>query len=322
MGTATTDSMPLGLIDGLPSGQTLEAEGITILPHGTPGALKLMCLNLMPLKEDTERQLGRNFGQHSITVDMHFVMPDGAKGKNTDPKHLAKYYSKFSEVINENYDGVIVTGAPLEHLAFEQVAYWPEMVVIMDWIKSREIACYYLCWGALASLYHYYDIPMHWQPQKLFGLYPHEVLKDCEMTNGLEMPVSVPVSRHVKHNMEDMTKLGAGVELVVNNDITGPCVMWDRERCFCYMLNHFEYEWDTLDGEYRRDLKKGSPDGSETQIPAYYYPDDDPSKPVVHSWLQNGIVFYNNWITEVQKHVQKKKNAQNQLQSAPARSRL
>lgn len=178
--------MTLGLIDNLPTGKLLEAEGIKIVPMGTPGALKILCFNLMPTKEDTERQLGRLFGQHSVTVDLHFALPDGYLGKNSDPEHLEKYYSRFSQVVNNHYDGVVVTGAPLEHLKFEEVKYWQEMMAIMDWIKEKEFACYYLCWGAMAAMYHYYKIPMHWESKKLFGLYHHEVTDFCELTEGLK----------------------------------------------------------------------------------------------------------------------------------------
>jgi homoserine O-succinyltransferase len=234
--------MPLGLIAGLPAGELLAAEGVQILPLGTPAALKLLCLNLMPLKESTERQLGRNFGQSHITVDLHFAMPDTASGKNSNPEHLSKYYSMFSEAVNQQWDGVIVTGAPIEHLPFEEVNYWPEMIRIMDWIKEREIACYYLCWGAFAALNHYYGIPMHPAPGKLFGLYPLEVVQECEMTEKLQMPLSVPVSRHTYLSMDDMHRLDEGVSVVLDQKETGPCVMWDSKRCFCYMMNHFEYE--------------------------------------------------------------------------------
>jgi len=291
--------MPLGLPTGLPAIEQLEKEGVQVVPLGSPNAIRLLVLNLMPLKEDTERQLARNFGQSPFTVDMSFAIPDAAAAKNTDPTHLNRFYKKWSELRNNVYDGVVITGAPVEHLPFEEVNYWPQLTEIMDWIVEKQMAAYFLCWGALASLYHYYGIPMHAVEGKLFGLYPLEVLKDCEMTRGLQQPLSVPVSRHVKHKMEDMARLPAGVEVIMDQKETGVCSVWDPQRTFVYIVNHFEYEVDTLDGEYRRDVKKGTPDGSPVAYPYKYFPDDDPSKFPVHHWRQNGITFYNNWILAV-----------------------
>jgi len=283
---------------------------------GQAGALKLLCVNLMPLKEDTERQMARMFGQSPFTVEMTFALPDKAAAKNTDPKHLAKFYSRFSQIRNNRYDGVIVTGAPVETLPFEEINYWGELQEIFDWIRAMEAGMYSICWGAMASLYHFHGIPKHVTEKKQFGAYPHKVLADCEMTRGLTEDhrdgAVIPVSRHTEWKMADMSKLPAGVDVVVtangakNPVDTGPCLIWDPKRNFCHMMNHFEYEVDTLDGEYRRDVKNGTPDGSPIPVPYAYYPNDDPKQPPVHSWGPNGITFYNNWIREVATRQQKK----------------
>jgi len=291
--------MPIALPAGLPAARELEAEGIAVVPPGQPGALKVLVFNLMPLKESTERQLARMFGQSAFTVEMTFAIPDGAAAKNTDPAHLAKFYSKFSQIRDHRYDGVVVTGAPVEHLPFEEVKYWPELEAIFNWIGDSGVSMYSICWGSMASLKHFHGIPKHLTEKKLFGSFPHEVLQQCEMTRGLHGDVTIPVSRHAEWKMQDMDKLPAGVDVVVACDQTGPCVIWDPARNYCHMMNHFEYELDSLDGEYRRDLKKGTPTGEPIPIPFGYFPDDNPDLPPVHKWQSNGVTFYNNWIAMV-----------------------
>ena len=139
---------------------------------------------------------------------------------------------------------------------------------------------------------------MLWESKKLFGLYPHDIIKNCELTEGLAKPVSLCISRHVKWSDDDMCKLEPGVEVIMK-DFAGPCVIWDQKRCFCYILNHFEYESDTLEKQYRRDFNNGSPDGSPVQIPENYYPNNDPNQQVNNSWNKNGVIFLNNWISKI-----------------------
>jgi homoserine O-succinyltransferase len=250
----------------------------------------------MPLKEATERQLARMLGQTDVTVDLTFAVPDGAPSKNTPAQHLANFYKKFSEVRNNHYDGVVVTGAPVEHLPFEEVTYWSEMEDIFEWIRETKVGMYSICWGAMATLHHFFGVPKHLTKSKQFGLFPHQILKPCEMTAGLEDGVGIPVSRHTEWKMEDMTRLPEGIDVVMASEHTGPCVIWDKERSHVHMMNHFEYEVDTLDGEYRRDVSKGTPTGEPIPIPFGYYPNDDPNNAPVHKWRANGTSFFSNWL--------------------------
>eukprot|EP00658_Telonema_sp_P-2_P072441 TRINITY_DN6157_c0_g1_i6.p1 TRINITY_DN6157_c0_g1~~TRINITY_DN6157_c0_g1_i6.p1 ORF type:complete len:274 (+),score=54.09 TRINITY_DN6157_c0_g1_i6:169-990(+) len=218
------------------------------------------------------------------------------RDRNTPAEHITQFYRKFSEVRTERFDGVIVTGAPVEHLPFEEVAYWSEMESIFDWIEASGSGMYSICWGAMASLYHFHKVPKHLTASKQFGVYHHSVREGHRLTEGIRDGVGIPVSRHTEWRSDDMANLPTGTEVLLESEQTGPCVVWDRTLRHCHVMNHFEYDADSLDQEYRRDLAQGTPTGEPIPVPANYYPQDDPSNDPGHGWHDPGVRFFNNWL--------------------------
>lgn len=228
-------------------------------------------------------------------MELTFAVPDGSKNKNTPPEHLQAFYSKFSEIRSKHFDGVIVTGAPVEHLPFEDVLYWNELKDIFEWIRVNDRGMYSICWGAMATLFHFHGIPKHITPKKQFGLYPHQVSAHSLM-EGVKDGVGIPVSRHTEWQMKDMQQLPPHVEVLAASQETGPCVIWDSELRHLHMMNHFEYDVDTLEQEYQRDVSKGTPTGEPIDLPEYYFPDNNPENAPVHSWKDSGKTFFGNWL--------------------------
>jgi homoserine O-succinyltransferase len=258
--------------------------------------------NLMPLKEDTEIQLGRMLSCSDHKVEVTFVVPDGTKNKNAPPGHIASFYKRFSELKHERFDGVLVTGAPVEHLPFTAVAYWDELKEIFEWIRATKASMFSICWGAMASIYHFHGVPKHVTAAKQFGVVPHKVEQSAcpfSFAQGLPDGVGIPKSTHASWQMEDMRALPTGVEVLAHSADCGPCVVWDGNLGHLHMLGHFEYAVNTLDGEYRRDLKKGTPTGDPIAPPMHYYPEDDPDQTPIHSWSEHGKTFYGGWLDHV-----------------------
>lgn len=287
---------PICFPQGLPAAEELKRE----IPHDVvarapAGALRIAVFNIMPKKEETERQIGRLLSSSDHAVEVTLVVPDGSRNKNTRPEHIAQFYKKFSQIKSQSFDGVVVTGAPVEHLPLEDVKYINELYEIFDWVRDTKAAMYSICWGAMASLYHFHGVPKHLTDNKLFGVFPHE-RKSCPLTASLQGEAGMPVSRHATWHIEDMAKLPEGVEVVLNSPESGPCVIWDSNLGHAHVMNHWEYEADTLEGEYQRDLAKGTPTGEPIHVPGNYYPGDDPSKPPNHSWKANSRVFWKEWL--------------------------
>jgi homoserine O-succinyltransferase len=289
--------MPVKIPDTLPAMGILESENIFVMGenravHQDIRALRLAILNLMPTKIVTETQLLRLLGNSPLQVEIELVRMESHESKNTPAEHLLEHYSSFAEVSDRNFDGLIITGAPVEQLPFEEVDYWGELVEVMDWARTHVYSTFYICWGAQAGLFHYYGVPKYDLPEKMFGVFPHRVNVQFErLTRGFDDVFYAPHSRHTEIRREDI--LGEP-ELVLLSESpeAGVYIVVSRDRRHIFVTGHSEYDPLTLEGEYVRDVRKGLP----IQVPKNYFPDDDPKKEPVVRWRGHASLLYSNWL--------------------------
>jgi len=214
------------------------------------------------------------------------------ESKNTPSEHLLEHYSAFSEVEDQNFDGLIITGAPVEQLPFEEVDYWPELVRVMDWARTHVYSTFYICWGAQAGLFHYYGVPKYPLPEKMFGVFPHRLHVPFErLTRGFDDVFYAPHSRHTEVRKEDILAVPELV-LLAESDEAGVYIVLSADRRHVFVTGHSEYDPLTLEGEYVRDVRKGLPIG----VPKNYFPDDDPTKEPVVRWRGHASLLYSNWL--------------------------
>lgn len=289
--------MPIRVQSDLPAAEILENENIFVMDenramHQDIRPLKVAILNLMPIKQDTELQLLRALSNTPLQIDVTFVMASGHVSLNTSASHLNKFYVTFDQIKENKYDGLIITGAPLENITFEEVDYWEEMCQIMDWAETNVTSTLHICWAAQAGFYHYYGIQKRQLSEKLFGIYEHKVQKRKEpLVRGFDDIFLAPHSRHTEtpsseiHACKELTILAeseeAGVFLAIAEN--GKKV---------FLNGHPEYDRYTLDKEYHRDLDKGLP----IHIPYNYYPNDDPSRKPLLQWRSHSNNIYSNWL--------------------------
>ena len=289
--------MPIRIQNDLPVKEILENENIFVMDenramHQDIRPLKVAILNLMPIKQDTELQLLRALSNTPLQIDVTFVMASGHVSLNTSANHLNKFYVTFDQIKDKKYDGLIITGAPLENITFEEVDYWKEMCEIMDWAETNVTSTLHICWAAQAGFYHYYGIQKKQLSEKLFGIYDHKVHNRKEpLVRGFDDVFLAPHSRHTEtpsseiHACKDITVLAeseeAGVFLAIAEG--GKKV---------FLNGHPEYDRYTLDKEYHRDLDKGLP----IHIPYNYYPEDDPSQKPLLQWRSHSNNIYSNWL--------------------------
>lgn len=257
--------------------------------------LEIAIVNLMPTKIATETQLLRVLGNTPLQVNITLLRAEGHESKNTAQQHLERFYKTFSEVRHRPFDGMIVTGAPVEQLPFEEVDYWNELVSIMDYAVSNVYSTLYICWGAQAGLYHHYGVPKHPLEQKISGVFTHRVNNPNNMLfRGFDDTFTAPHSRHTEVRREDLEKV-PGLEIMAESDEAGVLVAGTPDGRNLFITGHLEYDGDTLDSEYRRDVDKGL----AIAPPANYYPDNDPARPPVVSWRAHAHLFYANWLNYV-----------------------
>ena len=289
--------MPIRVQSDLPAAEILENENIFVMDenramHQDIRPLKVAILNLMPIKQDTELQLLRALSNTPLQIDVTFVMASGHVSLNTSASHLNKFYVTFDQIKENKYDGLIITGAPLENITFEEVDYWEEICEIMDWAETNVTSTLHICWAAQAGFYHYYGIQKRQLSEKLFGIYEHKVHNRKEpLVRGFDDVFLAPHSRHTEtpsseiHACKELTILAesedAGVFLAIAEG--GKKV---------FLNGHPEYDRYTLDKEYHRDLDKGLP----IHIPYNYYPDDDPSQKPLLQWRSHSNNIYSNWL--------------------------
>ncbi len=289
--------MPINVPDNLPAVATLRAENIFVMTeqraiHQDIRPLRIAILNLMPTKMVTETQLLRLIGNTPLQVDVTLVHPDTHVPKHTPLEYLETFYRGFEEVRAKRFDGLIITGAPVEDLPFEAVDYWEELRNILDWSRRNVHSTLHICWGAQAGLYHHYGVPKYPLPEKMFGIFRHRASRrNVPLLRGFDDDFLVPHSRHTEIRRSDIEKI-QGLEILAESDEAGLCVAASVDGRQVFVTGHLEYDFSTLKTEYERDRAKGLP----TKVPRNYFPGDDPSCEPVVKWRSHASLFFSNWI--------------------------
>lgn len=289
--------MPIKVQSNLPAIKVLESENIFVMPDDVAlrqdiRPLKILILNLMPTKIATETQLLRLLGNSPLQVDIELLQMASHTSKNTSPHHLTTFYKTFKQIKNETFDGLIITGAPVEHLEFEEVDYWDELCEIMEWSKHNVFSTFHICWGAQAGLYYHYGIKKYQLDKKLSGIYSHKVLNpNHPLMRGFDDTFELPQSRYTGVHKADVRKCPY-LEILSISDMAGVSVVVNKTGRQVYVTGHAEYDRETLANEYFRDKNKGlNPD-----IPYNYFPQDDASKTPPMVWRSNATLLYTNWL--------------------------
>ena len=289
--------MPIKVADGLPAEATLTKENIFVMTEQRAitqdiRPLEILILNLMPTKIATETQLARLLGNTPLQVNLEFLTTRSYVSKNVPQEHLFQFYKTFDDVKHRNFDGFIITGAPVEQMAFEEVEYWPELCEIMEWSLTHVHSTFHICWAAQAALYYHYSIPNYRLDEKLFGVYPHRVERRSSMLmRGFDDVFMVPQSRHTSIRREDVERCGTLKILASLEDGSVYAMATDGGRQV-FITGHSEYDAETLHNEYIRDKTAGKP----ISVPVNYYPDDDCTKPPLVTWRGHANLLYQNWL--------------------------
>ncbi|HEY5537862.1 MAG TPA: homoserine O-succinyltransferase [Acetobacterium sp.] len=289
--------MPIKIPNDLPASQTLTKENIFVMDasrasHQDIRPLKIAILNLMPTKISTETQLLRLLGNSPLQIEVTLLQTKTHESKNTSAEHLGSFYSYFEEIRDQRFDGLIITGAPIETLDFEEVDYWEELVEIMDWSKTNVFSTMHICWGAQAGLYHHYGIPKYLLPKKKFGVFEHHLEQDfVKLFRGFDDTFYVPHSRHTDIH-RDPIDAHPDLELMASSEEAGVYIVTARQGRQIFVTGHSEYDPETLKGEYERDIAMGT----SINIPDNYYPDDDPTKPPIVRWRGHANLLFTNWL--------------------------
>ena len=289
--------MPIKVQSNLPAIKVLESENIFVMPNEVAlrqdiRPLKILILNLMPTKITTETQLLRLLGNSPLQVDIELLLMASHTSKNTSPHHLTTFYKTFDQVREDTFDGMIITGAPVEQLPFEEVDYWDELCEIMEWSKRNVYSTFHICWGAQAGLYYHYGIEKYQLPKKLSGIYTHRVLMPHHpLMRGFDDSFKIPHSRYTGVREEDIRR-HLGLEILAVSEEAGVSVITNKSGRQVFITGHAEYDRDTLANEYYRDLSKGI--GPE--LPCNYFPNDDASLTPPMVWRSNATLFYTNWL--------------------------
>ena len=289
--------MPLILPKNLPAAEALERENIFVMPEERARnqdirPLRIVVVNLMPTKIATETQLARLLASTPLQVVLTFLRTGTHQSKNTSENHLQAFYRTVDEVMGERFDGMIITGAPVEQMPFEEVDYWPELCRIMDFSKKNVWSTLHVCWGAQAGLYHHFGIRKQPLDEKMFGIFPHRVTRPSSpLVRGFDEIFYAPHSRHTTVSREDVLATPQ-VRVLAESDEAGLYLMATDSGRQIFVTGHPEYDRLTLDSEYRRDLSRGLP----IQPPAHYYADDDPGRDVLFRWRGHAHLLYSNWL--------------------------
>ncbi len=293
--------MPITLPENLPAFDVLRSEGVMVMsPDRAAGQdirpLRIGLLNLMPKKIQTENQFARLIGATPLQIDFQLIRMTEHQTKNTAAEHMETFYRPFADVeaTGEKFDGLIITGAPIEHLPFEDVTYWAELQRVMDWTQTHVHSTFGVCWGGMAMLYHFHGIQKHMLPHKAFGCFPQENLAPTSpYLRGFSDECVIPVSRWTEEKQAEID--AAGLRTLLGSADTGPCLIEDPAHRALYIFNHFEYDNETLKQEYDRDVAAGTP----INVPMNYYPGNDPSKKPLNRWRSHAHLLYGNWVNEL-----------------------
>ncbi len=290
--------MPIRISDNLPARHILESEGIFVMEENRALSqdirpIRIVILNLMPDKETTETQILRALSNTPIQIDIDLLRISTHESKHTSKEHLFKFYETFEEIKDRVYDGMIITGAPVEQMPYEEVDYWDELVSIMEWSKTHVYSTMHICWGAMAGLYYHYGVPKYDLPEKCFGVFEHSMTwsKPVKLFRGFNDVFFVPHSRHTELRREDIVKI-YDLRILSESPESGVYAVSDRKGRQFFVTGHSEYDRFTLDSEYKRDVGLGRP----IKIPVNYYPDDDPSKTPVMLWRASATLLFTNWL--------------------------
>ena len=289
--------MPIKIPNDLPAVQTLADENIFVMTEKRAitqdiRPLKILLLNLMPKKIETETQVSRLLGNSPLQVDLEFLHTKDHVSKNTSAEHLFTFYKTFEDVKDRTFDGMIITGAPVEQMPFEEVEYWQELCAIMEWSKTHVHSTLHICWGAQAGLYYHYGVQKHPLDKKCFGIFPHQVdYKRSILFRGFDDVFMVPQSRHTTVLAEEIEKVPQ-LRILSTSPETGVYAVSTAGGRQIFITGHSEYDADTLKNEYLRDVNAGLP----IEVPKNYFPGDDPTKPPLVTWRAHANLLYSNWL--------------------------
>ena len=290
--------MPIRIPDNLPARKTLEDEGVNVMDSSRAARqdirpLEFGLLNLMPNKERTETQFARLIGATPLQINLSLVRVTEHQSKNTPEDYLNTFYQTWEEVRERKFDGFIVTGAPVANLPFEEVRYWPEMLEIMEWTRTNVHHTMFICWGAQAALHHFHGARRYRMDKKAFGVFRHQVInKRSPFLRGMSDSPMIPVSRY---NDIDRASLGPNLDILIDNQDIGLCMLGDRNQRAVYFLNHLEYDNRSLADEYERDIKAGL----DTAPPVNLFPNGDTSAEPENRWRSHAHLLFQNWINEI-----------------------
>ncbi len=292
--------MPIKIPDSLPAARTLESENVFIMTenralHQDIRPLKIAIVNIMPTKIDTETQLLRLLGNTPLQVEVELIQMASHVSKNTSAEHLLKFYKTFDDIKSQRFDGLIITGAPVEKLPFKEVEYWDELCEIMDWAETNVYSTLYICWGAQAGLYHHYGLDKCLLPKKLSGVYRHRPLdKRHPLTRGFDDLFFAPHSRYTETPLEAISSCSE-LMVLAESDEAGAYIVTDRDCRNIFVTGHAEYSRSTLANEYNRDVLKGI----DPDIPVNYFKNDNPSEKPVFTWKSHASMLYANWLNHI-----------------------
>lgn len=292
--------MPIKIPATLPAFDVLTREGVMVMDpdaavHQDIRPLRIGLLNLMPKKIQTENQFARLIGATPLQIELTLIRMSEHQTKNTAAEHMEEFYKTFAEVKDEKFDGLIITGAPVEHLPFHEVTYWDELTQIFDWTQTNVHSTFGVCWGGMAMINYFHNVPKHLTENKVFGCYRHRVTEPASpYLRGFSDDCVIPVSRWTEMRQEDIVK-ATGLQTLITSDESGPCLVEDAAHRALYIFNHFEYDSGTLKQEYDRDVAEGTP----IHIPINYYPNDDPTVAPTNKWRSHAHLLYGNWINQI-----------------------
>ncbi|ASM72467.1 MULTISPECIES: homoserine O-acetyltransferase MetA [Roseobacteraceae] len=292
--------MPIKIPSTLPAYDVLTREGVMVVDEELAASqdirpLRIALLNLMPKKIQTETQFARLIGATPLQIEFSLIRMSDHNTRNTAAEHMESFYRPFSEVTEEKFDGLIITGAPIEHLDFDEVGYWDELQRVMDWTQTNVHSTFGVCWGGMAMINHFHGVKKHMLDKKAFGCFRHRNLAPASpYLRGFSDDCVIPVSRWTEMRQAEVDSVDS-LRTLLGSDEVGPCLVEDVNHRALYIFNHFEYDSDTLKQEYDRDVAAGT----EINVPMNYYPHDDPSQPPQNRWRSHAHLLYGNWINEI-----------------------
>ncbi|PWG15946.1 homoserine O-succinyltransferase [Salibaculum griseiflavum] len=295
--------MPIKLPRSLPAYDVLSTEGVMVMGEGAASQqdirpLRIGLLNLMPKKIQTEIQFSRLIGATPLQIEFTLIRMSEHESRNTAADHMEEFYRPFSEVRDEKFDGLIITGAPIEHLPFEDVTYWDELCEVFEWTQTHVHSTFGVCWGGMAMIHYFHGVRKHLLDQKLFGCYRHmNFAPESPYLRGFSDDFVMPVSRWTEMRKPEIE--AAGLPILLHSDEVGPALVEDPAHRALYVFNHLEYDSGTLNEEYQRDLASNQIEGAEIQVPVNYFPDDDPARTPQNRWRSHAHLLYGNWISEI-----------------------